>query len=60
MELDHLVNSRSWVCLVQPETVSPVYLMIYARYETVILFYREVYGTGSLSKLSYLGLSCAK
>jgi hypothetical protein len=59
MELDLLVNSRTLVFLVQPEVISPVYLMIYATYETCILFYRELHLTVSLSKLSYLGLSCA-
>jgi hypothetical protein len=59
MELDLLVISRTWVCLVQPETLSPVYLMICAPYERGILFYRELHGTGFLSNLSYLVLSCA-
>jgi deoxyinosine 3'endonuclease (endonuclease V) len=55
MELGLLVNTRTWVCFVQYETLSSVYLMICAPYETGILFYRELHGTGSLSKLSYLG-----
>jgi hypothetical protein len=59
MELALLVNSRTWFRLVQPETLSSVYLMICAPYEMVILFYRELHGTGSLSKLSYLGVFCA-
>jgi hypothetical protein len=59
MELDLLVNSRTWVCLVKPETLSPVYLKICAPYETGILFYTELHGTGSLSKLSYLDLPCS-
>jgi hypothetical protein len=59
MELDLLVNSRTCVCLVQPETLSSVSLMICAPYETGILFYRELHGTVSLSKLSYLGVFCA-
>jgi hypothetical protein len=54
MELDPLVNSRTWVCFVQRETLSSVYIMICARYETGIHFYRELHGTGSLSKFSYL------
>jgi hypothetical protein len=59
VELGLLVNSRTWVCLVQSETFSHVYLMICALYGTGILFYRELHGTGSLSKLSYMGLYCA-
>jgi hypothetical protein len=59
MELCLLVNSRTWVFFVQRETLSSVYIKIFAPYETVILFYKELHGTGSLSKLSYLGLSCA-
>jgi hypothetical protein len=59
LELGVLVNSLTLVCLVQSETLSSVYLMFCAPYETGILFYRELHGTGSLSKLSYLGLSCA-
>jgi hypothetical protein len=58
MELCLLVISRTWVCLCQPETLSWVYLMICAPYEMGILFYRELHGTGSLSKLSYLGPFC--
>jgi hypothetical protein len=59
MELDLLEISRAWIYLVQPKTCSSVYLMIFAPYVTIILFYRELHGTGSLSKVSYLGLSCA-
>jgi hypothetical protein len=59
MELVLLVNSRALICLVQPETRSSVYLIICAPYETGILFYMELHGTGSLSKLSCLDLSCA-
>jgi hypothetical protein len=59
MELVLLVNSRTWVCLVQPETLSSVYLIICAPYETGILFYMELHGTGSLSNLSYLGVICS-
>jgi hypothetical protein len=54
MELGLLVNSPAWMCLGQPETRSSVYLMICALYETGILDYRELHGTGSLSKLSCL------
>jgi hypothetical protein len=59
MELGLLVNSRTWVCFVQRETLLSVYILICAPYETGILFYRKLYGTRSLSKLSYLGLFCA-
>jgi hypothetical protein len=59
MELGLLVTSRILVCLVQPETLSSVYVMICAPYETIILFNRELHGTASLSKVSLLGLSCA-
>jgi hypothetical protein len=59
MELGLLVNSLTWVCFVQRETLSSVYIMICARYETGINFYKERYGTGSLSKLSYLDFSCS-
>jgi hypothetical protein len=56
MELGLLVISRTWVCFVQPETLSSVFLLICAPYETGILFYREQHGTGSLSNLSYFCL----
>jgi hypothetical protein len=59
MNLGLLVNSRTWVCLVQPETISSLYLMICAPYETCILFYRELHGTRSLITFSYLCLSVA-
>jgi hypothetical protein len=36
-----LVISRTWVCLVQSETLMSVYLMFCAPYETGILFYRN-------------------
>jgi hypothetical protein len=58
-ELGLLVNSLTWVCLVQPETISSMYLMICAPYETGIFFYRVLHGIGCLRKHSYLGLSCA-
>jgi hypothetical protein len=60
MELGLLVNCRIWVCLVQSEKLSSVFLMICAPYETGILFYMGLHGTGSLSKLSYLVVFCAK
>jgi hypothetical protein len=59
MELGLLLLSRTCVCLLQPETLSSVQLIICAPYETNIMFYREIHGTGSLSSLSYLGLFCA-
>jgi hypothetical protein len=58
MNLGTLLNSRTLICLVQPDSCSSVYLLICAPYEISILFYRELLGTGSLSKLSYLGQSC--
>jgi hypothetical protein len=58
MELGLLVISRTWVSLVQPETLMSVYLMICAPYETGILLFRELHGTGPLSKFLYLGLFC--
>jgi hypothetical protein len=59
MELGLLVNSRTWICFVKPESRSSGYIIICAPYETGILFYRELHGTLCLSKHSYLGLSCA-
>jgi hypothetical protein len=59
MELGHLLNSRTLICLVQLDSRSSVHLMICAPYETGILFYIELHGSGSLSKLSNLGRSCA-
>jgi hypothetical protein len=59
MDLGLLVNSETWVSLLQHVQLLSVYLMICAPYVTGILFYRELHGTVSLSKLSYLGLSCA-
>jgi hypothetical protein len=59
MELGVLVSSRTWVCYVKCETISSVYLMICAQYETGILIYRQLHGTGSLIKLSYFDLSCS-
>jgi hypothetical protein len=59
MKLGHLLNSRTLICLVQHDSRSSVHLMICAQYERGILIYRELHGTGSLSNLSYLGLSCA-
>jgi hypothetical protein len=59
MELDPLVNSLTWVCLVQPENPMSVYILICEPYQTRIKFYTELLGTWSLSKLSYLILFCA-
>jgi hypothetical protein len=59
MELGTLVNSRPLIYLVQPDSCSSLYLIICAPYETGILIYRELHGTGSLSNFSYLSLSCA-
>jgi hypothetical protein len=58
MNLGLLVNSRTWNRLFQPETRSSVYLMICAPYQTGILLFRELHGTGPLSKFSYLDLFC--
>jgi hypothetical protein len=59
MELGLLVNTRTKVCLVQTETLSTVYLMICATYETGILFFRKLHGTESLSKFWFLNFSCS-
>jgi hypothetical protein len=56
MEVVLLVISCTSLCIVQPETLKSVYLMICAPYETVILFYRELHGTGSIIKFLYLCL----
>jgi hypothetical protein len=58
MELGPLVNSGPLIYLFQPDSFSSVYLMICAQYERGILIYRELHGTGSLSNLTYMGLSC--
>jgi hypothetical protein len=48
MELGRLVISRTWVCLVQSETLMSVYLIFCAPYETGILFRKELSELGLL------------